>query len=1033
MATHENTQSERTNVESQESSGFGLHPLSETGFSNAAAPPPASRSAAPFQLQANPEVSPAAPGRENPVLELASRPTDAPAQNKSESAPVQRQEAEAESEPETREPYVPYQIYFDRDVSGEQFKIIIMQQVFGAVVDNIRWRNIRDQYSADESPVTVEMDVSLLLRERIAVNQGRGIETDAEGGVSGSSERREAFNALPRGNAERSSLTSEIDRRFYESTGLPPGTSITDREEDEGMRQLWGQLQDEVLFQHEYIRNLPPEVQEFIRYSTDGRVLTPADYDALMRIARTIQSMPPENVPDYLSKVSGTTTDLAAFEQSLHTYNEEMARRSAVEEENLNNQAQLAGLEAVYEKYRLYRTLNSSGSLSGDFGGIVAINRAFELREEIDRDVRPFGFSGVEEFEQFITDFERTFELQSQSIALSYLERFRGSLFREQQRYRENAVLQDLQARIQAGTTKQELAAEFSIFEDSALPDDRKVDMARLAAASSPEALGRILRGYVETRTQDVTEVLGHIEGDSSVIFKLDALLPQFYAQQNIAEGSIYAMIIEDKIRRDMLGRVLSGIILAIVAVALAVVSGGSAVPAMVAAGAGLTGFGIGAYAVYEEYRNYALENDIAEAGLADDPSMIWLILAVAGAALDLGAAVRAVRALSPAARALNSSGDTASFLQQLRRLEDLGEIDARVARAVERAAQAQQGFAQASDDLSGLLAGGSIRSLADPQVYDALVRMARFKAQEGVASFQVFLREIERARAVAQLGDLQPEELARVRQAWQEGRALAGVADEAAEVGSDAVAGVRTAVETRISAMDRFTMRYSDDEIRAIMAQGERMGFTRQQIEDLILIGSRNDKPLTALQLMDQMGFSQTLRARGFPMRFASLEEFNRFRGVVRTRLQTLGVSVSDVRIQGSAVRSPTAQDVDLLAMITQSEFDDFIRRAYATRITENGIRLDISEFTHDQLLALSRRIAENPGAFNGVARSDFQYNFAGQIIKASPSKRAMRQVLDLRPLVADLQSQFPNLNVDNFTVQTPGGAFDLQPFWQL
>jgi len=41
---------------------------------------------------------------------------------------------------------------------------------------------------------------------------------------------------------------------------------------------------------------------------------------------------------------------------------------------------------------------------------------------------------------------------------------------------------------------------------------------------------------------------------------------------------------------------------------------------------------------------------------------VVWRVIAVVGAGLDMAAAVKAVKALGPAAKALNASGDVAEF-----------------------------------------------------------------------------------------------------------------------------------------------------------------------------------------------------------------------------------------------------------------------------------------------------------------------------------------------------------------------------------
>ena len=79
----------------------------------------------------------------------------------------------------------------------------------------------------------------------------------------------------------------EIDRRYFEAVGDKTETKIKPGEK--GKEELWRMIRDEVLFQHEYIANLPPQVKELIKFSTKGKDLTPADYDKLFAIAKKIR------------------------------------------------------------------------------------------------------------------------------------------------------------------------------------------------------------------------------------------------------------------------------------------------------------------------------------------------------------------------------------------------------------------------------------------------------------------------------------------------------------------------------------------------------------------------------------------------------------------------------------------------------------------------------------------------------------------------------------------------------------------------
>jgi hypothetical protein len=269
----------------------------------------------------------------------------------------------------------------------------------------------------------------------------------------------------------------------------------------------------------------------------------------------------------------------------------------------------------------------------------------------------------------------------------------------------------------------------------------------------------------------------------------MDKLMPAFYAGMDIQPGSIHDEIIKDKMRDDTISKIVGGILLAVVAVALTVVSLGTATPAVVAAGASIGAAGLSTYMAYEEYKDYTARHAVAEAGFAEDPSMIWLVLAIVGAGVDMAATVRAVRALAPAAHALESPGGSlANFQKAVQELATAKQLEQKTAEAAERAASARAAYKAAKGELGQAL--GKAYSLpgplTDPEVYRSLVKMAIAKIRQGGHSLSVFVAELRQARIEAKLAaELSPEELSKVKQAWAEAEvriAIEALPEEQAE-----------------------------------------------------------------------------------------------------------------------------------------------------------------------------------------------------------------------------------------------------------
>ncbi|MEM7039662.1 MAG: hypothetical protein AAF570_21995, partial [Bacteroidota bacterium] len=508
---------------------------------------------------------------------------------------------------------------------------------------------------------------------------------------------------------------------------------------------------------------------------------------------------------------------------------------------------------------------------------------------------------------------ENSFEKRSQTITLDYLEKLDGRLYREGQRYGDEEECKVLMGKIAAGMTKEELAREYPVFEDEQLPADKRTDLNKLLSASSAKGMGEMLQYTIRQRKKAIAQAYGHVEQDSTTIYKLKALMPEFYQQQGISASSIHGKIIEKKVAHMESVAIAKAIVVALVSIALAVVSMGTAVPGIVAAGAAAAGFGISGYQAYEELKNYTIENNMAEAGLMEDPSVVWLVIAVAGATLDLAAAAKAVGILGKAASNLDKGGEYLKFQQQLAKAREAGELDVKILDAAERAAKAKAGFSQANKDFLKTVSGKLYSNpYMDPEIYYHLVRMATFKAKEGIAKFEVFLSHVKQLRAQQGWAEMTPEELMKVKEAWREGRAAAQVSDEALEAAAGSAGPMRQSVENLIGKDARFALEFTDDELTAIVAKGRELGLTSDEIRDLIFAGSRVKKPSTAIEIMEQFNYYKEILRRGYPAKFKSVEDFEEFASMVKNTFDTHGLSGGQARVYGSSLTKATARNVD-------------------------------------------------------------------------------------------------------------------------
>lgn len=811
--------------------------------------PAAPASHGPVQAKPATETSDPAPPGAQPRMEELEGPGAADAPHIAGAAPIQM----APGRPKKKE-FIPFKITVAKPMTREQFEAAANLQVFGAATVAGQWQNVKDSYTPDQSPVEVLFEASLVQRMRGAANAAGGIDTEASGKVAGAEAREKAFENQPASN-ERAALLTEIDRRYHLASGTAPDNKIAVNEP--GKADLWRSIRDEVLFQHQYLVNLPDKVKALIHTSIAGRDLAPADYDQLFRIAKKIEALPPGAAADYANKITGSTTDLSAFEAAIDGYRSELAGREQADTDRTAVQNKLLGLEEVYKLYRQYTATATAEALSPEaaVGTAIAkklgakVQTAGDMREQLEQQLPRYGFASIAEFATYIAKFEQAFEDSAVRITLDILAKYAGKLYRESQRYQDPAVVKDLYSKLGAFRTQHDafdkntkiyseevwaaghdrdaeqrrlpgnggmpakpptqrqqqaeqnikaakanadaeiknLSKDHPIFAEDDLPADKRLDKVALAQASETQ-LGGVLQAHIAARNAVVVEARGQLEGKHELIYRMDKLMPAFYAEMDIQPGSIHDQIIKDKMHDDAIAKLVGGILLAIVAIALTVVSLGTATPAIIAAGASIGAAGLSTYMAYDEYKQYSADHAVADAGFADDPSVVWLVLAIVGAGVDMGAATKAVRALAPAAKALEAGGEVIDFTKAVEALQKSKQLDEKIAAAADKAAAARKSYAAAKGELSAAL--GKAYSLpgplTDPEVYRALVKMAAAKIKEGAHSLAGFIAELKQARLAAKLGELTPEELAKAKQAWEDAERLAKSAESPVDILSE-------------------------------------------------------------------------------------------------------------------------------------------------------------------------------------------------------------------------------------------------------
>jgi len=414
--------------------------------------------------------------------------------------------------------------------------------------------------------------------------------------------------------------------------------------------------------------------------------------------------------------------------------------------------------------------------------------------------------------------------------------------------------------------------------------------------------------------------------------------MPTFYAQLGVQRGSIHDQIIQNKLHSDAVAKVVTGIAVAIVTVALTVVSLGTATPAVLAAGASIGAAGISTYMAYDEYQQYTESHAIADAGFANDPSVVWLVLAVVGAGADMASAVSVVGKLAPTARTLGEAatlgeadGKLIDFTKAVEKLKAAKEIDEKLAAAANKAAAARTSYAAAQDQFKADLkiaasgARGALGPFSDPMVFRGLVKMAVAKIREGMHSLEVFIEQLKKVRIDAQLGELSPEDLVKAKDAWAQAESLSKQAKDPELLDKLLEHGVDPATVEQLSAkLDAAALRQLLDH-GLTPAQIDRLAkMTEPQLKRLLALSG--DQVAAFARLPDAALARYTGLADNVFMKFAGLDAA----GIERFGALSDAAFAKLAALDAPMLRSFAALDVETLRSF--AFFDDAVLRRFGS-----------------------------------------------------------------------------------------------------
>jgi hypothetical protein len=622
--------------------------------------------------------------------------------------------------------------------------------------------------------------------------------------------RKADFDTLPA--SERGAIDAATDQKFWDQTNYKVGQKLGTTGDDKELAKDWMLVRDQLLRDRQAIEALPPQLKAFLFSETATTTVRPEDYQTVLRIAQKLSDMTPAELAEYKSRTNTTTSDLGVFEGAIDRYRAERQARAEITEERAKVSTKLAALDDVYRQYRAYKSsltrsarLGMSGTSMGVGAGLGSIPEQNRERQDLTDKLQRHGFQGITDFENWIHRYEAAFQKESLALATVMLDQYEHTLVEQENRYKTPSASASLyqqmaparQAYKDADQAHQDwlgaggstiimspadmgLAAHYTGIRNQARA--RGDAAVRAAGGSDPlvtgrdfdrEALARtpkagvqgFMLDYIRARRKDIADTRKNITAAPDMVFMLDDLRAAAYRAQKIAPDSIFDMIVKDHISDLHWQKAIPHIVLAVIAVAAGLVSGGSGAVAVLGAA---TAFGISSYQALETYHQYEVNHAAHGAKLlSEDPSFAWVVVAVVGAGLDLAVVGATIAKFASAIEVFNASKATATDVAKLS--EAMAGAEEKVRQAVVRAAaaeaEAKEAWAAARSTTNAVLPGlsGLALSLAAKYAYPIFLSVKRLGRD-----FQLFLRSREFLQIVGDVSKLAPEELAALKSLFE-------------------------------------------------------------------------------------------------------------------------------------------------------------------------------------------------------------------------------------------------------------------------
>ncbi|MFF7475881.1 hypothetical protein [Streptomyces sp. NPDC008092] len=503
---------------------------------------------------------------------------------------------------------------------------------------------------------------------------------------------------------ERAEINAAADARFRRDNGLGPDVRLGTGPEDAVLRARWLSARADVLHEHEQRRDLAalPEGVRRILFA-GGRQATPEDYEALLRLGRKLTGLTEAQRKEYLGRVTGSTASWADLDASVDRYLAVVRRRDSEARATDTAASTLFGCEDLYLIWARTKELRAGSAYADEAASSDAytalVGELMDAEAQLRAALARHGFAHEGAFRDATETYRLRFRDEAATLGTDILAFYDHMLHEERTRLQDLRHVERMLAGI-AGTTAagdyanadaqrtlainlleeggdvlpvEQLTANAAAADRHLVAADaawasaenavvtgsggdplvdpgklgRATDRRKLSGLDAPAAQ-RYLLDLVEQRLADTAKARAEFEQDPERVFSERKLIEAAKKAQGVQDDTVYAWIIRD---HKPSSHLFSAVVLGILALVLAaLVPGGG----WVAAAALIANTALSTYQAVEaidEYRQQAVQYRLAF--LDEEPSLVWVGIAVAAAALDLHTTVATL--LKSSAKALTS------------------------------------------------------------------------------------------------------------------------------------------------------------------------------------------------------------------------------------------------------------------------------------------------------------------------------------------------------------------------------------------